>query len=462
MGTMSDPSDQSGRPHQVGMGAWMVIAAAAIHVVGSFDDMSGLRSIETKERAQEALKAMAESGMSVTLDQMLDAMHIGVLVSAAAATAAIVMGIQALKRDRVAPLVLIGLSLLVIGGSLMLDPLMGMFVAAGTGLLWSGPARDWYAGRPIRASRMELAMQSAGNPAAGSGSDREPSAMEGQPGEQPSQQAFPETSQHPGTSQQPPPEPTPAPAPQASPPPYGQPPAYGPPAHPYGQAPVYGAPAHPYGQPAFGQGAQGQPPVGPVPSGRPGSVKAAAIITIVLSSLTALGAGLTMVALLILPRDEVQRAIDEQLATDPRLAEGLPEGVSISDLVAMVGVVLGVFVIWAAIATMLAIMVWRRHNWARALLVASAVVATLVSLLALPLTAVHVLAAIAVVLLLVVPASNAWFRGERGARGPYPGQPGYGMQPGQPGAWQPPTSVPPQSPQASDPRRDDEGKPPVW
>ncbi|RYE79976.1 MAG: hypothetical protein EOO74_02865, partial [Myxococcales bacterium] len=139
---MSDTPDRSGRPHQAGMGAWMVIAAAAIHVLGSFDAMRGLRSIETKERVDEALRSMAGSGLQMTRDQMLDVMHIGVLVSGAAATAAVVMGIQALRRDRTAPWVLILLSVLVIGGSIMFDPLMGMFVGAGTALLWSGPDRD--------------------------------------------------------------------------------------------------------------------------------------------------------------------------------------------------------------------------------------------------------------------------------------------------------------------------------
>lgn len=425
---MSDPSDKSGRPHQVGMGAWMVIAAGALHVVGSFDDMRGLRSLETKERVDEAIDAMADSGLALARDQLLDVMHVGVLVSAAAATAAVVMGIQALKRDRIAPRVLIGLSLLVVVGSVMFDPLMGMFVAAGTVLLWSGPARDWFAGRPIRASRMELAMNSAGS---------QPSGQDSAP------PARPEPTQPP--AQQPPTQ-------QGDQPPAQQP-AQQPPA--YGQgAPPYGQPPHPYGQTP--QAVAGQPPGGVARPGAPATVKVACLVTILLSALTALAAAATMVMLLVMPRDEIRQAVDDALSVDPQLQEAVQGSIDLSDLIAMVGVALGVIVIWAAIATMLAILTWRRHNWARALLITSAVVAAIFSALALPATVLHVVATIGVVVLLVVPATNAWFRGDRASRGPYPGQPGYGQQP------PPGPQASPRPPQQQDPRRDEDGQPPVW
>ena len=67
--------------------------------------------------------------------------------------------------------------------------------------------------------------------------------------------------------------------------PYGQPPAGG--QNPYGQQPAHG---QPYGQPPYGH--HGQPPVG---DKRPGTVTAAAWITIVCSALTAVLLGLIAV-----------------------------------------------------------------------------------------------------------------------------------------------------------------------
>lgn len=416
------------------MGAWMVIAAAAIHVLGSFDQMRGLRSIETKERIDEALRSMAGSGLGMTRDQMFDVMHVGLLVSAAAATAAIVMGIQALRRDRTAPWVLIGLSVLVFGGSLMFDPLMGMFLGAGTALLWSGPARDWFAGRPVRMSRMEVAMSEMNQP-----------RPEGEP--EPRHPTGPEPTASPPTQPGQPEQP-----PYSAPPQPAQPPAYGQAPHPYGQPP----PAYGYGAvPPYGQPTAPPPGFAPTSGGAPSSVKTASIITIVMGALTALGSAFTMVALLLLPRDEIERALDQAMSTDPQLQEVLGE-IDLAQLIAMVGVVLGVFVFWAAIATLLAIMTWRGHNWARILLVVSAGVSALFGLFGLPGTALHVLAAIGVIVLLLLPASNAWFRGGRALAGPYPGQPGYQPNPYQA---QPPQQYPPQQ---QDPHRDENGKPPVW
>lgn len=441
---MSDAPSTTDRPQQATMGAWMVVGAAALHVLGSFDNMSNLRSIETKERVDEALEA-AEGGLGVSQEQMLQLMHGGLLVSAAAATAAIFLGVMAFRRDRIAPRVLIGLSVLMLLGSLMFDPLWAMFVAAGTALLWSGPARDWFAGREVRPSRFELAMKESRD-----------KSVEGGPADRPSSDG---ARPWPPTTSAPPPPVTPPPA-QDQPEPH---------------APSYGQPqpephASPYGQPQQPNPYAPPPPVhglGAVPTSlaqghRPGQrasaptgVKAAGWVTLVASSLALVGMAFTLFALFA-ARSQVIAEIERAIRTEPRLDQ-LPAGFGADEIAAATAVVVVVMLIWSVVAMALAILVMRGHNWARIVLVISAAVTALICLLGMPATLVHALAAVVVVILLVTPEANKYFReggpamnssGHSSGHQPFPGPP-------------PPTFTQP-PPREQDPKRDEDGKPPVW
>src|ERR671920_760725 len=137
--------------------------------------------------------------------------------------------------------------------------------------------------------------------------------------------------------------------------PYGQ--------DPYGQQP--GGQPYPYGQ----QSPYSQQPYGQQPGGdrRPGTVTAAAWITIVLSAITAALFGFTGLGL----------------------------------------------VMWAIIAIVLAVLVMRRSNVARILLVISSAVVALFSLLGVTsgVSAITLVAAIAVIVLLFVGGAGDWFKG---------------------------------------------------
>lgn len=199
--------------------------------------------------------------------------------------------------------------------------------------------------------------------------------------------------------------------------PYGQPPfdpsgqpatnPYGQPQQPqYGGAPAYGA-APQYGQvapPAYGQ--QGYlPPAGfgqPIdPNKRPGSVTAAGIITLIMSSLMLiLFAGIAIG--LAVARDDV---VDELKGE-----KGL-EDVNPNDLVSVLIVVVLVFALWCLVAMVLAVFAMRRSNVARILLVISAAMAALFSLLGITaiITAVPLIAAIVVIVLLFVGDAGDWY-----------------------------------------------------
>lgn len=221
--------------------------------------------------------------------------------------------------------------------------------------------------------------------------------------------------------------------------PYGQPTnPYGetPPASPSGQAPS----PNPYGQ-AYGEqpapyGAPYSPPNSALQHDRrPGTVTAAGWITIVMSALSAVLFGIIGLLFLV-ARDqivtEMERVPEFQDANiDPDSVVGV-----------MVAFMLGV-VIWALIAMLLGVFVLRRSNVARILLTISSVVTALGSLLLITsgVSAVWLIAALAVVVLLFVGGAGDWFNRTPSHGGPdqygdQPGQP-YGAQPGQPYGGQP-------------------------
>ena len=201
--------------------------------------------------------------------------------------------------------------------------------------------------------------------------------------------------------------------------PYGQDP-YG--QQPYGQQP--GGQPYPYGQ---------QPTYGQQPAGRrPGTVTAAAWITIVVSGLTAVGLGLMALAFAGF-RDEFVQGFEQEWA---RSGAGTDVDVDAEQLA---GVVVAGFVflaVWALISVVLAIFVLRRSNVARILLVISSAVVAVLSLIGIGsgISIVPLVAAVAVIVLLFVGGAGDWFKGTTPAlTGSYPGYIGqYGGQQGDP------------------------------
>ena len=180
---------------------------------------------------------------------------------------------------------------------------------------------------------------------------------------------------------------------------------------------------NPYGQTPYAQTPYGQQPGtgGPLGDGldmygrplgtdeRPGGVTAAAWITIVLSGISFLIFGFFTLAILVAKDDfirEVDKAIRDANASSDFSAE---------DAYGVVVGILLVFTLWCLIACVLAVFVMRRSNSARILLVISAVVAGLLSLLGIQsfVSAVPLLGCIAVVVLLFTGGANDWFSGRR-------------------------------------------------
>jgi hypothetical protein len=183
----------------------------------------------------------------------------------------------------------------------------------------------------------------------------------------------------------------------------------------------------------------------------PVPVKIACALTWVFSGVVALTYAGVLVAL-IAAKDQI---VDYVVDSPEWKQANLPQDLLVPALWGAVLVFLG----WALGACVLAWFTWRRHNWARWLLAASAVGAFVVGLLAFPAGILHQLAAALTIVGLFFSTSRAWFE-----QGP-PSGPPQGPPPGS-SAWPPADPSDAQTPEGHSPGppqdRPPGGKPPVW
>ncbi len=150
--------------------------------------------------------------------------------------------------------------------------------------------------------------------------------------------------------------------------------------------------------PAYGGGPQ-------VPARRPVTVTAGAVITIVLSGLTFLVAAVFGLSFLA-NRDQAVDRLEQQLRERNQAAD-----ITGSDLATIATVFLGIVVVWALVAIVLAVFTLRRRQWSRITLVVSSVVSAvfcLVGILAI-IPVVPLAGAVATIVLLFTGGANQWF-----------------------------------------------------
>lgn len=389
---MSESGTGTSRPSQVTLAGWMTVSASIFLVIALFESVSALQTLEVREGVEEFLAEPPGSGLSLDVAGALQVMRVVMLVAAACAAAAGVLGIYVLRRDRTARVVLSVLAAILFLTAPLAGGFLAMMVAVSAVLLWSRPANDWFAGRnaaPTKSSSHRKGVVMTENPP-DPDRDRPAPYVPGAGGsDQPPTQPW-------GGAGQEQPE-------KGSPPPGG---------------PVWaGAPD--------GPGGSGEP------RKRPGTVTAAAWITWVSSGLTAL-----MMALLTVMFLTAGDAMFEQMRGEPQFADLQREldamGTGPGALVDAMWVFGLVALVWSIAAFVLAVFAYRGKNWARIALVVSASVVVLFSLLTIfsGVSLVPLLAAGATIVLLFVGGANDWYAG-RASGGQEQGRQGQGP----PNAW---------------------------
>ncbi len=367
---MTDPDRvPTARPPQVTVAGWTIAIASGLLVVSVFDSLGRLRSVDMRQQLTEALDSASARGLGITVDQATDLMHVALVVTAVAAVAASILGIFVLQRHTGAR---IGVSVLAVP-ILLAAPFAGGFwgtlVACAAILLWTRPARDWFAGRPP-------------TPVLVSGPAEPP---------EPSGPSAPLS-------------------PPAAPPSLAQPPS--------------GQPAP---MPYWGQPVPPPAPWMPRPPVRPAQLQVACIVAAVITTATALFL-MAVLAFLAIDSDALVEAVRESPEWDP----------SYDDRLVVPAMVLGglVLLAWCLATLVLVLFAWRRHRWAWALLVASAGLATVVSMLAFPVGLLNVAAAGVTTVLLLTEPVRAWYRNRPRQGPPMPPYPPPQQQPpGRPPVW---------------------------
>ena len=403
---MSD-TNPSARPRQLTMAGCFVVGGSLLLLVSVFDSITNLNSVNTRDEVAKVLSS-GGAGFNLSVSQALTVMRAGLTVAAVCAAAAAVLGVFVLQRSTGARLALSIVAVPILLTAPLTGGLVGALVAASTAVLWSGPARDWFAGRPVR-------------------------------------QPVEPTNPTPPTSPTPPAagpaEPPPPTAPEISTRAYPSP--SGPPAtRGYGQQSVdpgsaqQGAPA--WASTATQPWAAAPAPAGPVPV----PVKVACFVTWVFSGAVALMYAVLLVVLVVARGDIVELVKKSPAWEQSNLQPGV--------LLPVLWVGCLMFLGWSLGACVLAVFTWRRHNWARYLLVASAGAALVASTLAFPVGIAHQIAAAVTIGALFNGGARAWFSAPAGGPPPPPGPPS-------PGGWPPPPT-----PQDALPPQHQEGKPRVW
>jgi hypothetical protein len=365
-------ADLPPRPRQLVVAAGVVIGGSVFLVAAVFDSLAKLQSVDTREQLQRVVSSSAGRDLGVTLDQVISAMRTALGVTAVCAAVAAVLGVFVLQRHRGAR---VGLSVVAVP-LLVSAPLVGGFlgavIAVATLMLWNGPAGDWYAGRPIR----ETARPTRPGPGDRPSLDPPPPSSLQPPASLSDPQAPPstrETSTAPGVTQG-----------------FGE--AGAPVAPPGPESPQpWAAAAYPLQSPA----------AGPVP----GQVKMACILTWVFSGVVALLYLAALVALVVDRQPIVDRVVTSPTWRDAGLADDM--------LLPMLWLGVLLFLAWSVGAIVLAWFAWRRHNWARYLLAASAVVTLLVGAVAFPVALPHQIACALAAGGLFAPRSRAWYAGQQ-------------------------------------------------
>ncbi len=440
---MSDPQSTrpgSARPRQLTLAASFVIGGSALLVLTAFDSLARLTSVQKRQDVGEMLSTPPFDGVGLSVDDVLAITRVGLMVAAACAAAAVVLGIFVLQRHRGARVALSVVAVPLVLSTFATGDLLGALVAAATLVLWTGPARDWFAGRPVR----EPERPGRGRRTGGSDQQDRPDPWAVPPVQEsapPQDDRVPPTLSTTTSSQAPP------------------------------------------ATSGFGERATAvaeRPAAWPVPAGGPpagarlavpATVKMACLLTWAFAGVVAL----MYAGLLVYLAIDADRLVDFVVSSPEWERADLDRSL----ILPMLWVGCLMFLGWSLGACVLAFFTWRRHNWARWLLAASAATALVAAVFAFPVGMLHQAAAALAIGGLFSAAARAWF-----ANAPVSGPPAPPGPPGPPGGFGhgqlqgPPVDHPaghpaghtgspeqPSGPGSSGPSGDrptPDGRPPVW
>lgn len=141
---MSDPT--AGRPRQVTLAGWLLMAGSALAVLLVADRLAGLHSLESRQAVEQFLSREPGSGLGLDVDGALSLIRTAAMVTAGCATAAGILGYQVLRRSRSARLAVSVLAVPIFLTGMVTGGFVTSVIAASAAILWLQPARAWFDG----------------------------------------------------------------------------------------------------------------------------------------------------------------------------------------------------------------------------------------------------------------------------------------------------------------------------
>ncbi|HSX66811.1 hypothetical protein, partial [Nocardioides sp.] len=126
------------RPPQVTVAGWVSMLGSVFLVLGMFDQIARLRSIDSRERIAESLGQPPFRGLGLDLDGALSMLHTVFVVAGALGAAACVLGWFVLQRHKQARLALSVVAVPLFFSGFLSGSIAASFVAVSAMLLWSG------------------------------------------------------------------------------------------------------------------------------------------------------------------------------------------------------------------------------------------------------------------------------------------------------------------------------------
>src|SRR4051794_19907131 len=136
------------RPREVTIAGWTVAVASAMLVVTVFDTMARLHSVDTRDSLTRTLGAGSAKDFGISLTDALGVMRGALFIAGVAAVVTGILGIFVLQRHATARIVLTVAAVPVVLTAPFSGGFLGLLIGGSAALLWSRPARDWFAGRP--------------------------------------------------------------------------------------------------------------------------------------------------------------------------------------------------------------------------------------------------------------------------------------------------------------------------
>ncbi len=138
------------------LAAWTIMIGSAFVVLLTFEMISNLHTLQTREAVQGFLSEPPGDGLGLSVEGAITVMRTLGMVAGGCAAAAGILGYQVLRRSKPARIALTVLAVPLLLSGMVTGGFLSSLVAASAFLLWLPPARDWFAGRePVRRAPTE-------------------------------------------------------------------------------------------------------------------------------------------------------------------------------------------------------------------------------------------------------------------------------------------------------------------